>query len=197
MKKLSVWVALLLLVATARSQNSLQFVYLDASEPLVNEDFFSDEEIRRLFEVVDANKGIEVFYCDGSSSRLFRGNNVHAELSDILYSQVSKQPEWRYDRNKLRDYLFSSVEDFSGDVHLHFFLSDKQVKDILGGSNFAPKLIPRELFAVGKSSIKKMTVHLYYSNDRGKIEKERLQDVLEFYNTEFQPSIEFILNEVK
>ena len=84
MRKLRVWVALLLLVATARSQNSLQFVYLDASEPLVNEDFFSDEEIRRLFEVVDANKGIEVFYCDGSSSRLFRGNNVHAELSDIL-----------------------------------------------------------------------------------------------------------------
>jgi hypothetical protein len=42
-----------------------------------------------------------------------------------------------------------------------------------------------------------MKVHLYYSNDRGKIEKDRLKDVLEFYNAEFQPTIEFELTEIK
>jgi hypothetical protein len=198
MKKISLMLVLTAwAVCSMRAQSAIHFVYLDASEPLVNEDFFSDGEIRKLFEVVDASRDVEVFYCDGNTSRLFRGNNVHAELSDILYSQVPKQSEWRYDRNKVRDYLFSSLEDFSGEVNLSFFLSDKQVKDIIAGTNFVPKMLPREMFAVGKSSIKKMKVHLYYSNDRGKIEKDRLKDVLEFYNAEFQPTIEFELTEIK
>lgn len=178
------------------AQQTIQFVYVDASEPLVNEDFFSDIEINSLLELVGSHKQVMVFYCEGNSSRMFRGDNAQAQLSDAIYTQVPPQPEWRSDKKKIRDYLFNALDGFSGDVHLHFYLSDKQVKDILSGSNFTPKLLPRELFAVGGSNIKRMVVHMYYSDGRGKIDKEQVLNNLNFYNNEFKPVIEFQLNEL-
>jgi hypothetical protein len=178
------------------AQQALHFVYVDASEPLVNEDFFSDNEISSVLEFVGMNNQAMVYYCDGNSSRLFRGNDAQAQLSDAIYTQVPPQPDTRADRKKIRDYLFNALDGFSGEVHLHFYLTDKQVKDVLAGSNFMPKLLPREMVAVGGSSISRMFVHLYYSDRPSKIDKELVLSNLSFYNNEFAPAIEFQITEL-
>ena len=178
------------------AQQTMHFVYVDASEPLVNEDFFSDNEINSVLEFVGMNNQAMVYYCDGPSSRMFRGNDAQAQLSDAIYTQVPPQPDVRSDRKKIRDYLFNALDGFSGEVHLHYYLTDKQVKDVLAGSNFMPKLLPREMFAVGGSSISRMFVHLYYSDRPSKIDKEQLLSNLSFYNNEFPPAIEFQITEL-
>lgn len=178
------------------AQQALHFVYVDASEPLVNEDFFSDNEISSVLEFVGMHNQAMVYYCDGPSSRMFRGNDAQAQLSDAIYTQIPPQPDSRADRKKIRDYLFNALDGFSGEVHLHFYLTDKQVKDVLAGSNFMPKLLPRELLAVGGSSISRMYVHLYYSDRPSKIDKELVLSNLSFYNNEFAPAIEFQITEL-
>lgn len=188
----------LLLFQAMSAQQTMNLFYIDASEPLVNEDFFSDDEIRKLSQLVDehSSDAMLVYYSDGNSGRMIKGATKGSEIANTIYSSVPKIPDWRYDRVKLRDFMFNAMEGFKGDVHLRFFLSDRQVKDIASGANYFVKLFPRELFAINRTGLKNVVVHLYYSNDQGKIEKERLLDVLNFYNTEFPPAITFELSEI-
>jgi hypothetical protein len=180
------------------SQKKLSLVYIDASEPMLNEDYFSDKEIQYLqnfLSDIDSTK-LLLFLSDGKRSKVARAGAQRQELLNSIYENTPAQPDWKSDRIKLRDYLFTELEDFAGEIHLHFFLSDKQVKDIISGSNYTLKLLPKELTAASKNSVKKVVVHVYYTNDMGKIDKSKLLTNLNFYNEECPPKVDFELNEI-
>jgi hypothetical protein len=191
-------IALFWMTSIVSAQQMLHLIYVDASEPVVSEDYFSDAEIKKMLSLVETlpNDGLSVFFSDGRKSKFIRGTSLKDEVSSTVYTLVPGQPDWKADRKKLRDHLFPKMNGFKGEVHLHFFLSDRQVRDVINGSNFSLKLLPRELHAVNRSGLNKVHVHVYYSNDRDKIDKTNLMEILEFYNDEFPPTIQFEANQI-
>lgn len=190
---------LLTLFSATLEDGAMHVIYIDSSQP-VTEDFFSSEEyvgLQNLLTEIGSGK-VYIFYSNGERYLFARDEVQQEKIMENLLTSSSKEPDLIYDKKLMRDFLFSEVQKFSGNLHMHFFLSDYQTLQVASGQHTLVKLFPKELYQLSNSRISGIKVDLYYDNIRGKVNEDKLIETLNFYNTaDYKPLLEFNVNQIK
>ena len=175
------------------SQKKMTLIYVDSSQPSSSDVFTMDEnsQIRSLVEK-SANEKLFVFYSNGSKYRFARNESQYEEVLNLVASEAAIAPDIKFDKKILREFVYTEVERFQGEMDFHLFLTDRKVEDIVanGESNLV-KLFPRELFAVSHGGIGAMNVVLHFNNATKRVKEDKLMDALEFFNQTYSPHINY------